>query len=125
MEATDKPVLAADSATVPTVEEVQGQIAQEVSALVTWVLSCQSLTFFAFEMELVPRVLALGCLFIQLFLCLREAQFQAAHPQPEPRYRRQGPVARWLGTSLGRCVMCAPTGIATGVGTTRWMSNWG
>jgi hypothetical protein len=95
MEATDKPVLA-------TVEEVQGQLAQEVRALVTWVLSCQSLTFFAFEMELVPRVLALGCLFIQLFLCLREAQFQAAHPQPEPGYRRQGPVARLLGTCFGK-----------------------
>lgn len=102
MEATDKPVLAADSATVSTVEEVQGQIAQEVSALVTWVLSCQRLTFFAFEMELVPRLLALGCLFIQLFLCLREAQFQAAHPQPEPGYRRQGPVARLLGTCFGK-----------------------
>jgi hypothetical protein len=102
MEATDKPVLAADSDAVSTVEEMKGQITQEVSALVTWVLSCQSLTFFAFEQELVPRVLALGCLFIQLFLCLREAQFQAAHPQPAAGYKRQGPVARMLGTSLGK-----------------------
>jgi len=102
MEATNTPVLAADRVAVPTVAEVKDQITQAVSDLVTWVLSCQSLTFFAFEQELVPRVLALGCLCIQLFLCQREAQFQAAHPQPAAGYRRQGPVARWLGTSLGK-----------------------
>ena len=39
MEATDKPVLAADSDAVYTVEEMKGQITQEVSALVTWVLT--------------------------------------------------------------------------------------
>lgn len=106
MEAATKPALAAgitDTQLVtPAVEEVKAAIVGEVSALVTWVLSGQYLTFFAFEMELVPRVLALGRLLVQLFLCMREAQFQAMHPQPEPGYKRQGPDMRWLGTFFGK-----------------------
>jgi hypothetical protein len=86
----------------PAVEEVKAALVQEVEALVTWVLSCQHLTFFAFEIELIPRVLALGRLLVQLFLCMRAAQFQAAHPQPEAGYKRQGPVARLLGTYFGK-----------------------
>jgi len=50
----------------------------------------------------VPQVLALGRLFVQLFLCQREAQFQTAHPQPEPGYQRQGPIARQVGTLFGK-----------------------
>ena len=88
--------------TVPTVEEVQASIEQAVCALVAWVLSCKTLTFFAFETQLVPQVLALGRLFIQLFLCRREAQFQADHAQPEPGYRRQGSSVRLLGTFFGK-----------------------
>ncbi|NMC02862.1 MAG: hypothetical protein GYA30_10880, partial [Chloroflexi bacterium] len=51
---------------------------------------------------MVPQVLALGRLFVQLFLCQREAQFQTAHPQPEPGYQRQGPIPRQIGTLLGK-----------------------
>lgn len=106
MEATTGPVPAAGMAkpevTVLTVEEVKAAITQEVSTLVAWVLSCQQLTFLAFEQELVPRVLALGRLLVQLFLCMREAQFQAAHPRPEPGYKRQGPERRLLGTCFGK-----------------------
>lgn len=109
MEATDESANAAPAAgstdreVIPSaVEEVKAAIVQEVGALIAWVLSCGHLTFFAFELELVPRVLALGRLFVQLFLCMRQAQFQAAHPQPEPGYKRQGPVARLLGTFFGK-----------------------
>jgi len=106
MEATVKPAPAAgitDTEVItPAVEEVKAAIVREVSALVAWVLSCQHLTFFAFEMELVPRVLALGRLLVQLFLCMRQAQFQAVHPQPEPGYKRQGPDGRLLGTFFGK-----------------------
>ena len=98
METTASPI----SPTEVTVEEVKTQIAQEVGELIAWVLGCQTLTFFAFEVELIPKVLALGRLFVQLFLCMREAQFQAGHPQPEPGYQRQGPNARWLGTFFGK-----------------------
>ena len=31
----------------PTVEEVKASIVEEMNALIAWVLSCQSLTFFA------------------------------------------------------------------------------
>jgi len=91
-----------DIATAPTVEEVKASIVREVESLVAWVLTCQSLTFFAFETQLVPQVLTLGCLFIQLFLCMREEQFQATHPQPQPGYKRLGPNARLLGTFFGK-----------------------
>jgi len=104
MEATASPIspteVTGEVVSPPTVEEVKTQIAQEVGALIAWVLGCQTLTFFAFEVELIPKVLALGRLFVQLFLCMREVQFQAAHPQPE--YQRQGPNARWLGTFFGK-----------------------
>jgi hypothetical protein len=63
-----------------TVEEVKDRIVEEVNALIAWVLSCQSHTFFAFETQLVPKVLALGCLFIQLFLRRR------TKPAPLPTY---------------------------------------
>ncbi len=95
LEATD------DVATAPTVEEVKTSIVQAVDALVAWVLSCKTLTFFEFETQLVPQVLALGRLFVRLFLCMREEQFQATHRQSAP-YKRQGPNARLVGTLFGK-----------------------
>lgn len=91
-----------DVTAAPTVEEVEASIVREVGLLVVWVLTCQSLTFFVFETQLVPKVLALGRLFIQLFLCMREEQFQATHPQPQPGYKRIGPISRLLGTFFGK-----------------------
>lgn len=106
MEEMDLPVPPAEVtdnvATAPTAEEVKASITREVGALVAWVLTCQTLTFFAFETQLVPRVLALGCLFVQLFLCMREEQFQATHPQPQPGYKRHRSHARRLGTFFGK-----------------------
>ena len=95
-----------DVATAPTVEEMKARITQEVEGLVAWVLSCQSLTSFAFETQLVPRVLVLGCLFVQLFLCMRHEQFQTMHPQPQPGYKRLGPCSRLLGTFFGKVRYC-------------------
>jgi hypothetical protein len=89
-------------ASVPTVEVVKANLTQEVNALVAWVLTGKTLTFLAFETQLVVRVLALGQLFVQLFLSLREAQFQAEHPQPAPGYQPQGPDSRLLGTFFGK-----------------------
>lgn len=86
----------------PSVEEIRARIEQEMGGLITWVLGCTSLTFFAFETQLVSKVLALGCLFVQLFLCMRHAQFQAAHGAPEPGYKRLGPHPRLLGTFFGK-----------------------
>jgi len=85
-----------------TVAELQASITQAVSALLVWVLSCQSLTFFAFETQLVPRVLAIGRLCLQLFLQMREAQWRA-QAVPTPRgAKRQGPIVRQLGTFFGK-----------------------
>jgi len=91
-----------DAAATPTVAEVQTCITQAVVALIAWVLTSQTLTFHEFETQLVPQVLALGRLFVQLFLCQREEQFRTAHPQVEPGYQRQGPIARQVGTLFGK-----------------------
>ena len=90
------------AAPAPTVAESQASIQCAVGGLVAWVLSGQTLTFDAFETQWVPKVLALGCLFSQLFLCMREAQWRAAHPQALTGYKRLGPVARQLGTFFGK-----------------------
>jgi hypothetical protein len=89
-----------DTTTAPTVAEVEARIAQAVAALIGWVLTSPTVTFFEFETQLVPQVLALGRLFVQLFLCQREAQWQTAPPQPG--YQRQGPIARQVGTLFGK-----------------------
>lgn len=89
-------------AVVPTSEEVKASITQEVKALVEWILTCQSLTFFAFETQLVSKVLALGRLFVELFLCMRQEQFQATRPQPQSGYKRIGPKSRLLRTFFGK-----------------------
>jgi hypothetical protein len=106
MEKVPQPPLPAaatdDVATAPTVEEIQIRIVQAVDALAAWVLSCHTLTFFEFETRLMPQVLALGRLFVQLFLCMREERFRAAHAQPESGYKWQGPHARLVGTLFGK-----------------------
>ena len=103
MNVSGSPTEIADSvASAPTVEEVRAKIVQEVREIEAWVLSCQTLTFFAFETGLVPKVLGLGCLFIQLFLCMRQEQFQATHPQPQPGYKRFDPNPRLLRTIFGK-----------------------
>jgi len=104
MEERCSPIALAENnaATIPTAAEVKARIEQEVGELVTWVSSGQSLSFFAFEAQLVPRVLALGCLFVQLFLCMRHERFQAAHTDPEPGYKQLGPYSRLLGTCFGK-----------------------
>lgn len=91
-----------NAGTAPTVEGTQAEIERGVRELVAWVLGAHSDTFFAFETHLVPRVLALGCLFVQLFLCMRHQRFQAMHPQPESGYKRLGPHSRLLGTFFGK-----------------------
>jgi len=89
-------------AVAPTIDEVRAKIDQEVNALIAWILTCEKLTFLAFETQLIPRVLGLGQLFVQLFLCMREEQFQAANPQPQPGYKRMAPKSRRLGTFFGK-----------------------
>ena len=91
-----------DVAVAPTSEEVKANISQEGNRLIEWVLTCQSLTFFTFETQLAPKVLTLGGLFVQLFLCVRQEQFQTAHPQPQAGYKRIGPKSRLLGTFFGK-----------------------
>lgn len=106
MEASDllmSPAEAMDApTTAPTVEELKARITQTISALVVWVLSCQTLTFYAFETQLVPQVLTVGRLCLQLFLAMREAQWRATAAPSQPGYKRQGPIVRQLGTFFGK-----------------------
>lgn len=105
MEAVDllvPPMVATDLPTsAPTVEELKTRITQTVTALVAWVISCQTLTFYAFETQLVPQVLTVGRLCLQLFLQMREAQWRAAAEQSQPGCKRQSPIVRQLGTFFG------------------------
>lgn len=88
--------------TAPVTEEVKARIEQEVRQVIIWVLTCHSLTFYAFEVQLVPKVLSLGGLLVQLFLCMRHERFLAAHADPQPGYKRGGPYPRELGTFFGK-----------------------
>jgi len=88
--------------TVPTSEDVKNNIAQEVDVVVEWVMTRQSCVFFVFEAQLIPKVLALGHLFVQLFLCMRQEQFQMTHSEPQPGYKQIGPQSRLLGTFFGK-----------------------
>jgi len=54
-----------------------------VDEIVEWILTCKTVTFLEFETQLVVKVFALGGLFVALFLCMREEQWQAMHPQAE------------------------------------------
>ena len=91
-----------DSSAAPTVEELKAKLTQEMNEVITWVLSCRALTFFEFEIELVSKVQIWGGLLVQLFLCMRQEQFQAAHAQSEPGYKRSDFHARLLGTCFGK-----------------------
>jgi hypothetical protein len=91
-----------DVVDAPTSEEVKAGIIQETNALIAWVLACQSLTFLEFESQLVLKVLALGRLLVQLFLCMRAEQFRATHPAPPAGYKRIDPKPRRLGTFFGK-----------------------
>ena len=106
MEALDLLVPPAEAMDAPTsaltVEELKARITQTVSALVVWVMSCQTLSLFAFETQLVPQVLTVGRLALQLFLQMREAQWRATAPPSPPGYKRQGPIVRQLGTFFGK-----------------------
>src|SRR6476620_7125039 len=60
----------------PTEEALRKHAEEEFGALLAWVQD-QKGTFFAFEKGLIPRVYALACLLVSLFLCRREAQDRA------------------------------------------------
>ena len=86
----------------PTAEKVKVGISREVSEIMEWILAGKTLTFLEFEKQLIPKVFALGRLFMALFLCMREEHFRASHPQAEAGYKRQGPISRLLGTWFGK-----------------------
>ncbi len=94
--------ITAEAAACPTGPAIKAQLVQELQTLMVWVESCQTLTFFDFETQLGPKVLALGVLLVQLFLVLRHERFEAQHPQATPGYKRQGPFGRELGTCFGQ-----------------------
>ncbi|MBS1252727.1 MAG: hypothetical protein MAG451_01769 [Anaerolineales bacterium] len=113
-----------DVADAPTSEEVKASIMQETNALIAWILACRSLTFLEFESQLVPKVLALGCLFVQLFLCMRAEQFQATRPSPSAGYKRMDPKPRRLGTFFGKVRYWRTYFYRAGGATIRWIWNW-
>jgi len=97
----------AASATAPTGVEVQAHITQAVAALIAWVMACQTLTFYEFETQLVPQVLALGRLFIQLFLCPREAQVPDGSPSARAGVSAPRPDRAAGGDAVGQSALLA------------------
>ncbi len=93
---------AQDSPSAPTVEGLKAKLSQETNEVMAWVLSCRALTFFEFEIQLIGKVLGWGGLLVQLFLCMREEQFQAIPTQLEPGYKRLPFHSRLLGTYFGK-----------------------
>jgi hypothetical protein len=89
-----------DETTAPAVAEVKARIEQEVEGIIGWVLGCQSITLYAFEAQLGPKVMKLGRLFVQLFLCMSHERLQAKGN--ERGYKRLGPHPRQLGTLFGK-----------------------
>lgn len=83
-------------------EAVKATIVQMVNEIVVWIVTGKMITFLEFETQLVVKVFALGRLFVALFLCMREEQWRAMHPQVEAGYKRQGPTSRLLGTFFGK-----------------------
>ena len=55
-----------------------------------------------FEHQLIPQVYELGRLFISLFLCMREGQWQGDHPSVEKGLKRQGLKDRLICTVFGK-----------------------
>lgn len=91
-----------EATAAPTTLEMKARIELAMKELTTWVLACHSLSFFAFETQLVPQVMELGCLLVQLFLCMRHERFQVMHPEPQAGYKRMGPHLREVGTVFGK-----------------------
>lgn len=106
MERVNLPTLQAKNIKEVTVartsEDMKDRIAQEVNELVTWVMTCQTCNFLTFETQLIPKILALGCLFVQLFFCMRHEQFELTHHSPPPGYKRMTPQSRLMGTFFGK-----------------------
>ncbi len=55
-----------------------------------------------FESQLIPKVYELGRLFVALFLCMREGQWQLSHPEIEADCKRQGLKDRVIGVVFGK-----------------------
>ena len=123
MVATDLPSFA-PSASAPTVEELKTRITQTVTALVAWVISCQTLTFYAFETQLVPQVLTVGGCACNFFSkCVKRnggRRRSSRHQGANVKARLCGNWAR----SSARSAMHAPTSTAAVAGITLWILSW-
>jgi hypothetical protein len=85
----------------PSIEENKESISREVGHIVDWILSGGMISFLEFEKELVPKVFALGLLFISLFLSSREEQVRTNYPKPA-KHKWQPKKDRLLGTFFGK-----------------------
>ena len=92
----------ADRENLTTIEAITDQINTQVSDLISWVKTCKSIEFFKFEKQLLVKVYDLGRLFISLFLCMREGQWQGNHPSAEKGLKRQGLKDRLICTVFGK-----------------------
>lgn len=65
-------------------------------------MTCKKIGFLEFEKQLAPRLHSLGRLFIALFLCMREEDWQYAHKDQSIEGKRQGLKDRLIGTIFGK-----------------------
>lgn len=85
-----------------SVDQVKDGIYKQVSEVIQWILTCKAIDFLTFENQLLPRVYDLGKLFILLFLCKRQEDWQLTHKDKQIDGKSQGLKDRLIGTVFGK-----------------------
>jgi hypothetical protein len=87
---------------IQSVDQVKDGIYKQVSEIIQWILTCKAIDFLVFEGQLLGRVYDLGKLFILLFLCKRQEDWQLTHKDRAIDGKSQGLKDRQIGTVFGK-----------------------
>jgi len=85
-----------------SVEQKKNEIGEKVSEIIDWILTCNTISFYKFEKQLMIQVFELGRLFLSLFLWNREADYQSCGHKIEKGHKNQGLKDRKIGTVFGK-----------------------
>jgi len=83
----------------PTPDTIQEKLFDFIYDTIDSIFECGDLNFYEFEKKIVSNTLAIGRLFIALFLCIRESTLAIPN---EPGYKCQRGKDRILGTVFGK-----------------------
>jgi hypothetical protein len=85
-----------------SVDQVKDDIYKQITEIIQWILTCKTIDFLTFEKQLVPRVCDLGKVFIFLFLCKRQEEWQLTGRDDQIDGKSQGLKDRLIGTVFGK-----------------------